>query len=87
MTRLMFDKRIEKGVYFKDEIFYNSCVFPPLNFMERRGEQLMCHVKSKDIQALKEGMERSGMEAKGKLKKLFELEGDDLQILIFYEFK
>ena len=55
--------------------------------MERRGEQLMCHVKSKDIQALKEGMERSGMEAKGKLKKLFELEGDDLQILIFYEFK
>lgn len=86
-NRLMFDKRIEKGVYFKDEIFYNSCVFPPLNFMERRGEQLMCHVKSKDIQALKEGMERSGMEAKGKLKKLFELEGDDLQILIFYEFK
>ena len=41
---------------------------PPLNFMERRGEQLMCHVKSKDIQALKEGMERSGMKQKENLK-------------------
>ena len=43
--------------------------------MERRGEQLMCHVKSKDIQALKEGMERSGMEAKGKLKKIIRIGG------------
>ena len=86
-NRLMFDKRIEKGFYFKDEVFYYSQIFPPLNFIERSGEQLICYVQSKDIQSLREGMERCGVSASGKLEKLLSLKGNDLHVLIYYEFK
>ena len=86
-NRLMFDKRTEKGVYFKDKIFYHSDIFPPLNFVERYEELLVCHVGAKEIQSLQEGMTNCNVSAQGKLNELFLHGNDGLQVLMFYEFR
>lgn len=85
-NRLMFNKETNSGVYFKDSLHYHADVFPPLNFIGRKGEWLVTFVRGEEILRVKTSMSQLGIVPKGRLKALFECVDSEQYVLCFYTF-
>ncbi len=85
-NRLMYDKRKNEGVYFKDSMHYHSDIYPPIDFIGRKGEYLVTLVSGEEILEAREAMMEQKMMPEGRLKELFErIEGKE-RVLFFYSF-
>ena len=85
-NRLMYDKQEGRGIYFRDSLCCHPDVFPPLDFIGRKGEFLVALASGGEILEIREAMKRQGMEPDGKLKELFGKVGEEDYVLFFYLF-